>query len=173
MEEIREEQETLQRRLRDQEDRHDAQRGTQQHIFQSTPLGVNSRPPKFPLLATKASSWAKRMSLFLQAQGLGYTIQHSTNPVPIISDGDRGSLVRRHSEQTVRDHERAWCFLLDATADAPFEDRLLGCKPSKKRGGSLSDGMCLPRTVRRSYFRINSRVRKWPRMKILSCFPPA
>ena len=68
------------------------------------------------------------MSLFLQAQGLGHTIQHSTNPVPIISDGDRGSLVRRHSEQTVRDHQRAWCFLLDATADAPFEDRLLGCK---------------------------------------------
>ena len=48
--------------------------------------------------------------------------------MPIISDGDRGSLVRRHSEQTVRDHERAWCFLLDATADAPFEKRLLGCK---------------------------------------------
>ena len=95
MEDIREEREMLQRRFRDQENRHETQRGTQQHIFQSSPQGVNSRPPKFPLLATKASSWAKRMSLFLQAQGLGYTIQHSTNPMPIISDGDRGSLVRR------------------------------------------------------------------------------
>ena len=95
MEDIREEREMLQRRRKDQEDRHEAQRGTQQHIFQSTPLGVNSRPPKFPLSATKASSWAKRMSLFLQAQGLGHTIQHSTNPVPIISDVERGSLVRR------------------------------------------------------------------------------
>ena len=93
---MQEEREVLQRkrRLKDQEDRHETQRGTQQHIFQSTSLGV-SRPPKFPLLATKASSWAKRMSLFLQAQGLGHTIQHSTNPVPIISDVERGSLVRR------------------------------------------------------------------------------
>ena len=114
----------MERRLKDQEERRESQRGTQQPVFHNTPLGVHSRPPKFPLLAHKASSWAKRMSLFMQPQGLGHKIQHSTNPVPIISDGDRGSLVRRYSEQTVRDDERAWCFLLDATADAPFEEKL-------------------------------------------------
>ena len=173
MEEIREEQETLQRRLRDQEDRHDAQRGTQQHIFQSSPQGVNSWPPKFPLLATKASSWAKRMSLFPQAQGLGYTLQHSTNPVPIISDGARGSLVRRHSEQTVRDHERVWCFLLDATADAPFEGRLLGCKTLEEAWWIII-GWHVPATdSEKELLLINSIMQKWPRMKILSCFSPA
>ena len=56
---MQEEREVLQRRLEDQEGRHETQRGTQQHIFQSTPLGVNNRPPNFPLLVTKASSWAK------------------------------------------------------------------------------------------------------------------
>ena len=130
MEEIRGEQAMLQRRLSDQEHHHAAARGTQQNVFQSPSQGITnitSRPPKFPSSATKASSWVKRMSLFLQAQGLGYTIQHNPNPVPVISDTDRARLVLRHGEQTVRDHERAWCFLLEATADAPFEDRLLAC----------------------------------------------
>ena len=45
MEDIRGEQEMLQRRLRDQENWHETQRGTQQHILQSSPQGVNSRPP--------------------------------------------------------------------------------------------------------------------------------
>ena len=125
MEAIRGEQAMLQRRLSEQE--HEP-RGMQHNVFQSSPQGISSKPPKFPSSATKASSWVKRMSLFLQAQGLGYTIQHNPNPVPVISDTDRVRLVLRHGEQTVRDHERAWCFLLEATSDAPFEDRLLACK---------------------------------------------
>ena len=108
MEEIRGEQAMLQRRLSDQEHHHAAERGTQQHVFQSPSQGITSKPPKFHSSATKASSWVKRMSLFLQAQGLGYTIQHNPNPVPVISDTDRARLVLRHGEQTVRDHERAW-----------------------------------------------------------------
>ena len=67
MEDIRGEQEMLQRRLRDQEHQHAAQRGMQQHNFQSSPQGISSWPPKFPLSATKVSSWVKRISLFLQA----------------------------------------------------------------------------------------------------------
>ena len=67
MEDIRGEQEMLQRRLRDQEHQHATQRGMEQHIFQSSTQGISNRPPKFPLSATKASSWVKRMSLFLQA----------------------------------------------------------------------------------------------------------
>ena len=65
------------------------------------------------------------MSLFLEAQGLGYTVKHSTTPVPIINCVDRTHLVHRFEEQTVADHEKAWAFLLDPTTDAPFEDRLL------------------------------------------------
>ena len=103
MEEIRGEQAMLQRRLSEQ--------GMQYNVSQNSTQGISSKPPKFPSSATKASSWVKRMSLFLQAQGLGYTIQHNPNPVPVISDTDRVRLVLRHGEQTVRDHERAWCFL--------------------------------------------------------------
>ena len=65
------------------------------------------------------------MTLFLESQGLGYTIRRSTNSVPIIGNVDRASLVYRYGEQTVSDHEKGWSFLLDATADAPFEQRLL------------------------------------------------
>ena len=65
------------------------------------------------------------MSLFLEAQGLGYTVKHSTTPVPIINCVDRTQLVHRFGERTVADHEKAWVLLLDATTDAPFEDRLL------------------------------------------------
>ena len=54
MEDIRGEQEMLQRRLRDQEHQHATQRGMEQHIFQSSPQGISIRPPKFPLSATKA-----------------------------------------------------------------------------------------------------------------------
>ena len=68
------------------------------------------------------------MSLLLQTQGLGYTIRHSTNPVPIVNNDDRESLVYRYGEQTVADHEKAWGFLLDATTYAPFEERLQACK---------------------------------------------
>jgi len=87
--------------------------------------GPNNRPPKFPSTSSKVAHWQERMSLFLEAQGLGYTIRHSTNPVPIIGNLDRADLVYRHGEKVVSDHEKAWSFLLDATADAPFEERLL------------------------------------------------
>ena len=66
------------------------------------------------------------MSLFLQTQGLRYTIRQSANPVPIINNDDCEGLVYRYSEQA--DHEKAWGFLLDATTDAPFEERLLACR---------------------------------------------
>ena len=64
MDAIREEQAMLQRRLSEQE--HEP-RGMQQNVFQSSPQGISSKPPKFPSSANKASSWVKRMSLFLQA----------------------------------------------------------------------------------------------------------
>ena len=95
----------------------------------STPTAfIYSRPPKFPSLASKVSHWEQHMSHFIQAQGLGYTIRHNTNPVTIVNSADHESLVYRYGEQTVADHEKAWGFLVDATTDAPFKERLLACK---------------------------------------------
>ena len=68
------------------------------------------------------------MTLFLSGQGLKYTIRHSPNPMPTIKNVDRANLVYQHGEQTVADHEKAWGFLLDATVDAPFEERLLAAR---------------------------------------------
>ena len=48
MNNIQREREVLERRLKDQEERRESQRGTQQHVIHSAPLGAHSRPPKFP-----------------------------------------------------------------------------------------------------------------------------
>ena len=125
---------TLERRLEeseraneDNQDNHQGRSGTNR-ISENRPIyfpGPNSRPPKFPSTSAKVANWEQRMSLFLEAQGLGHTIRHSTNPVPIIGNVDRADLVYRHGEKAVSDHEKAWSCLLDATADAPFKQRLL------------------------------------------------
>ena len=125
---------TLERRLQDAEranqdnrDNHQDRSGTNRSS-ENRPIylpGPNTRPPKFPSTSSKVANWEERMSLFLEAQGLGYTIRHSTNPVPIIGNVDRADLVYRHGEKAESDHEKAWSFLLDATADAPFEEHLL------------------------------------------------
>ena len=118
-------------RIQHERDELERRRGMNRNNIQNTSAATiynNSQPPKFPSLASKVSHWENRMSLFLQTQGLSYTIRHSTNPVPIINNDDRESLVYRYGEQTVADHEKAWGFLLDATTYAPFEERLQACK---------------------------------------------
>ena len=65
--------------------------------------------------------------LFLNSHGLGYTVTQSINPVNIISE-DKTILARRHTPQVVAEHERAWTFLLEATADAPFEETMLAAQ---------------------------------------------
>ena len=64
--------------------------------------------------------------LFLDLHGLAYTFYRTDDPIPIISCGDRlPALIDQYGERRVVDHKRAWCFLLDATADAPFEESLM------------------------------------------------
>ena len=53
--------------------------------------------------------------------GLGYTLDHAVTPVK----GDRRNLITRYGEQPVQQAQVAWAYLLDATAGAAFEDRVL------------------------------------------------
>ena len=102
----------MERRLQEQEtanqDNTRDRAGTHENRF-SFPYGPTyyGRPPKFPTSPAKVANWEQRMTLFLESQGLGYTIRHSTNPVPIVKNNDRADLVHRYGERTVSDHERA------------------------------------------------------------------
>ena len=66
----------------------------------SFPNGPNkySKRPKFPTSPAKVANWEQRMTLFLESQGLGYTIRHSTNPVPIVNNCDRANLAYRYGD---------------------------------------------------------------------------
>ena len=87
------------------------------------------------------------MTLFLSGQGLGYTIRHSPNPVPIINNVGSCEPGLSHGEQTVADHEKARGLLLDATADAPSEERLLAAR-TLEEAWYIITGWHLPTTER-------------------------
>ena len=53
---------------------------------------------------------------------LGYTLDHAVPPVPV---KDQRDLVSRYGEQPVQQAQAAWACLLDATAGAAFEERVL------------------------------------------------
>ena len=55
--------------------------------------------------------------------GLGYTLDHAVIPVPV--KGGQRDLILRYDEQPVQQAQAAWACLLDATAGAAFEDRVL------------------------------------------------
>ena len=104
-EESKKSKEELEKRLQEQEtanqDNYRDRSGTNRSS-DNRPIyfpGPSSRPPKLPSTSSKVANWQQRMSLFLEAQGLGYTIRHSTNPVPIIGNFDRADLVYRHGEK--------------------------------------------------------------------------
>ena len=55
--------------------------------------------------------------------GLGYTLDHAVTPVPV--KGDQRDLISRYGEQPMQQAQAAWACLLDATAGAAFEERVL------------------------------------------------
>ena len=55
--------------------------------------------------------------------GLGYTLDHAVTPVPV--KGDQRYLISRYGEQPVQQAQAAWACLLDVTAGATFEERVL------------------------------------------------
>ena len=93
--------EDLERRLQEMEkaagQQDDKQTGRCDNRFHF--LSGPNNPPKFPTSPGKVANWEQRMTLFLESQGLGYTIRHSTNPVPIIGYVDPAGLVYRYGEQ--------------------------------------------------------------------------
>ena len=86
--------------------------------------GGRNRPvPKFPRNEDEAAMWHSRFRAHLDGMGLGYTLDHAVTPVPV--KGDQRDLISRYGEQPVQQAQAAWACLLDATAGAASEERVL------------------------------------------------
>ena len=85
--------------------------------------GRNRQAPKFPRNEDEAAMWHLRFRAHLDGMGLGYTLDHAVTPVPV--KGDQRDLISRYGEKPVQQAQAAWACLLDATAGAIFEERVL------------------------------------------------
>ena len=85
--------------------------------------GRNRQVPKFPKNEDEAAMWRLRFRAHLDDMGLGYTLDHAVTPVPV--KGDQSDLISRYGEQPEQQAQAAWACLLDATAGAAFEERVL------------------------------------------------
>ena len=85
--------------------------------------GKNRPVPKFPGNEDEAAMWHLRFRAHLHGMGLGYTLDHEVTPVPV--KGEQRDLISRYGEQAVQQAQAAWACLLDATAGAAFETRVL------------------------------------------------
>ena len=85
--------------------------------------GRNRQASKFPKNEDEAAMWRLRFRTHLDGMGLGYTLDQAFTPVPV--KGDQRDLISRYGEQPVQQAQAAWACLLDATAGAAFEERVL------------------------------------------------
>ena len=85
--------------------------------------GRNRQVPKFPKNEDEAAMWRLRFRAHLHGMGLGYTLDRTVTAVPV--KGDQRDSISRYGEQPVQQAQAAWTGLLDATAGAAFEERVL------------------------------------------------
>ena len=83
----------------------------------------NRQVPKFPRNEDEAAMWRLRFRAHLDGVSLGYTLDHAVTLVLV--KGDQRNLISRYGEQPVQQAQTAWAYLLDATAGAAFEERVL------------------------------------------------
>ena len=72
-------------------------------------------------------AWERLFEVFLANQGLGHTISPEAPQIAVISCVDDAYLFGHFGEALVTDHRRVWGYISEATAGAPFEDRLYEC----------------------------------------------
>ena len=64
------------------------------------------------------------MSFFIADQDLRHTISPDAPEIAVISCTNNGYLFGQFGEEHVLEHRQVWGYISEATADAPFEDRL-------------------------------------------------
>ena len=90
------------------------------------PRGVVPKfPSEYPPYVYIA--WERRFEVFIANQGLGHTISPDAPQITVISCVDDAYLFGHLGEALVTDHRRVWGYICEATAGAPFENRLYEC----------------------------------------------
>ena len=72
-------------------------------------------------------AWERRFEVFIANQGLRHTISPDAPEIAVISCINDAYLFGHFGEAHVTDHRRVWGYISEATAGAPFEDRLYEC----------------------------------------------
>ena len=85
--------------------------------------------PKFPVECSPyvCIAWERRFEVFIANQGLRHTISPDAPEIAVISCFNDAYLFGHFGEALVTDHRRVWRYISEATAGAPFEDRLYKC----------------------------------------------
>ena len=85
--------------------------------------------PKYPVECTPYVyiAWERRFEFFLANQGLRHTISPDAPEIAVISCINDAYLFEHFGEALVTDHRRVWRYISEATAGAPFYDRLYEC----------------------------------------------
>ena len=85
--------------------------------------------PKFPVECPPYVyiAWGRRFEAFITNQGLGHTISPDAPQIAVISCVDDAYLFGHFGEALVTEHRRTWGYICEATAGAPFENRLYEC----------------------------------------------
>ena len=98
-------------------------------LGQSLPSVPRGTVPKFPMECPPYVyiAWERRFNIFITNQGLGHTISPDAPPIAVISCADNAYLFGHFGEAIVTEHRRTWGHIGEATAGAPFENRLYEC----------------------------------------------
>ena len=85
--------------------------------------------PKFPVEYPPYVyiAWERRFEVFIANLGLCHTISPDAPEIAVISCINDAYLFGHFGEAPVTDHRQVWGYISEATAGAPFEDRLYEC----------------------------------------------
>ena len=99
--------------------------GLRQNL-QNLPRGI---VPKFPVECSPSQyiAWEQRFEFFIADQDLRHTISPDAPEIAVISCTNNAYLFGQFGEELVLEHRQVWGYISEATADAPFEDRLYEC----------------------------------------------
>ena len=106
-------------------------------ILQNFPRGI---VPKLPVECSPYQyiAWEQHFEFFIADQNLGHTISSDAPEIAVISCTNNAYLFGQFGEELVLEHRQVWEYISEATADAPFEDRLYECH-------SISDALRIMR----------------------------
>ena len=98
-------------------------------LRQSLPNFPRGIVPKFPVECRPYEYivWERHFEVFIVNQGLRHTISPDAPEIAVINCINDAYIFGHFGEALVTDHRRVWGYISEATAGAPFEDRLYEC----------------------------------------------